>query len=163
MPNVIADLRQRQRALRDEATALLAAADAASSGVLSEEQSARLEAIKAESAETDQKIDAAVAALDTAPDPAAEFTRGVEQGRAEAHAAVVAVLEHCAVADAKASVILGYVKGKTSAEDVRKSLIEGRVAPDEIRGRNPGQSGSPSADADWDEVAGKVNRSFGLK
>lgn len=130
------ELRQRLSALRTEGTALLDKADKEADGVLTAEEVSRMEAIKTEAADLETQIEAAATELETeAGKVAGEFERGVAAGWASALAAV----EVCAVANVPATRVLGFVKDKTSAEDVRKAVLSERAASDEINARNTGR------------------------
>lgn len=153
MPHIIAELYREQRALRADGAAIIEAAEASGSGAMTAEQSARFDAIKARSSHLDTLIDDAVAALDHVPGAsgaqARGFEAGREQGRAAAHAEIVALLEVCVARDAKASVILGLLKAKTSAADALIALGGSRAPGTELIGR-----------ASWDAAIGEVNRRF---
>lgn len=155
MPHIIAELYREQRALRAEAASIFEAADASNGGEPTAEQSACLEAIKTRNGRIDGLIDDAVAALDTVPDPsgarAGGFDEGRAQGRAAAHAEVVAILEACAAANVKAHVILGFLKARKSAVDVRAVLDGGASGGPELIGR---------AANSWDEAVETINRRF---
>lgn len=151
MANILAEIRQRQHDLKAEATALLNTADTEAQGVLTDEQSARIEAIKSEIAENDTKLDAEIAALDQAP-KAADL---IAQGEATAFAAALAVIEICAVADVKATRVLGFVKDKKSADDVRKEILSDREAGTELN--NHSANPTPDKPAAWDKAIAKQN------
>lgn len=147
-----AELRQRLAALRTEGTALLDKADKEADGVLSEEEVTRMEAIKTEAADLESQIEAAATELETeAGKAASEYERGVAAG----HAAAVAVVEVCAVADVKATRILGFIKDKKSAEDVRKEILSDREAGTELNTHSG--SANPDKPASWAKAIEKVN------
>lgn len=146
------ELRQRLTALRTEGMTLLDKADKEAEGVLSAEEVTRMEAIKTESAELETQIDAAVGELETEAGKAAgEFERGQAAGWAGALDAV----EICAVANVPATRILGFVKDKKSAEDVRKSVLSERAESDEINARH--STANANKPASWAKAVEKVN------
>lgn len=146
------ELRQRLTALRTEGMALLDKADKEADGVLSAEEVTRMEAIKTEAADLDTQIDAYVAGLES---EMATKATDMEAAAASALAVAVAAIEVCAVANVPATRILGFVKDKKNAEDVRKSVLSERAASDEINARH--SSANADKPASWDKAIARTN------
>jgi len=146
------ELRQRLSALRTEGTALLDKADKEADGVLTAEEVSRMEAIKTEAADLETQIEAAATELETeAGKVASEFERGVAAGWAGA----LATVEICAVANVSAARVLGFVKDKKSADDVRKAVLSERADSPEISGRH--SNANADKPASWAKAVAKAN------
>lgn len=146
------EIRQRLVALRTEAATLLNTADKEAEGVLTAEQADRMDAITTERTELEAKLDTEITALEAdAGKLTAEYDRGVFAG----WEAAVAAVEVCAVANVPATRVLGFVKDKASADDVRKAVLAERTSGTEISARH--SSANADKPASWDKAVAKAN------
>lgn len=149
-----ADFLQRQRAaLKAEAMALTATADAETEGKLTAEQDARFKVIESDIA----AIDAQIAASQKTAETPEQITTRVRNDMAEITAACVLAGEPERATE--------FIKAGTSLADTVKTLQASRVKGDELTSRHGNRTGKQADAAEvkagWDKAIGGINSRLG--
>ncbi|MBY5849663.1 hypothetical protein HFN51_03700 [Rhizobium leguminosarum] len=159
MAQKLSDLRAKQKALKAEADAIIAAAERTANGAYTSEQDARLTALRGEVEALDSEIDAAIVALEPAPPlPSNPAASDVDAERKRA-GDILAACKLVGKPDKAAEFIAG---GKSLSEVVASLQADRASASDntDVRAGNPTRHGK--AEANWDKAVARVNKRNGF-